>query len=1706
MKMKKRVLSIVFVFIVIISLIFFIKGFQISNTSSHFTISLSEERWENISAPEGVFEPSNPSLFGTHINHFEIGFVNLSISSNEVLECKIKTSNKNILTINETGLSKSNENYTLSYSIKQTDSIIKDSNVGYIPWVLKNCSIIDSSENIVDFQNVSRRIYVHDDEYWEDNEVTRAVTCEGTPHVYFNNTGKCEFSEDTMFALQMRNGNPVNETCFNSPGIACADSYCNGIYFPTCDPVDYFSGFSIEEKDPNNYAEITSSFAGYSTPIAFTKYTNSSGTFKLRVLESLSSKSFSVTLYNLTNVDESNTNIYGPSSSQGDLSITNQGDGTYTVAFYNFSEYSGTLDFTFNISFTQEGLNDNRTMKVVIAYGTDTNQGDPDYFISLLNESVGLYNNDEGQITGITTDTGGVCGDEANNDFDYLGTFSGNDVWTWSYDCFDEDCHLMQGDDSQTNEFGSGKTGLCNYQTELNCSDEFDNDYDYVYDGSSNPGGNLDFTDCHDADCFHNGDGLNTCPTKELICNDSVNNDWDYTLGESDNSGDMKIENNGTKYDWTHQSDVTDCEDIDCDGKIGGSSGELCNWGYELNCSDNFDNDALQLKDCELNSVGSSTAQVTPTYAEYDCSSFCRSSVENHESGTQCFDNIDNDWDAITINGYYNDNYADYHDGGIDCRWGGYFGIGNNYNPEEECNLSLNSNLKRCELGRELTCNDKFDNDFDKDASGMPTPKWNLNTSLYFEIFGITYTSHGDYDDYDCAKESIVPSNEALNDSWCFDGVDNDLDAYYFSGNGYSQNSSGGFDCDDTDCFGIINPADEDEACIDSEYNASNPLFTNLPFPGRFCANNIDDDSDGPIDCDDLDCYRQFTMCSQGPCYKKEDIRWNSCADSIDNDNTNGTDCADSDCYGLFGSEEGDFCEQTESNCLDGFDNDADGNADCADSDCYGLVGDYRDGEVYCSSNENTLDLCYDGFDNDADGVYDCYESECNSYCELSDISGTNPISLPVNLGTTSLNSVSDAYIKDYTKQVRKGEYYNLTMKMDSSSSDAQWTLGTATGGSFQKSYFDTGTAQLQGPNSDNFTLTETSVGFTIESNEADLSSGYEMSFVIRANSVMSQSTYELTYAESTGSKLSLNNDIYHEINENVNPEAQKIEIIPNNTGINYGDSVYLRGNISDNNQLGVCQWEVYGQASFSPSDSTNCKASFSPTQEGTYYINLTPKDYYSNEGDTITKEYDLDIIPTKNEAELNQTFYNSTIDTLEFNFSFNVPSGDSLGNCEIMMKNSTNEYSMKNISATGNLCQGTIDISSINDGMYTFFAKVNETTEGNLILSKSDSSLICSQVVNGTCVFADFNNNTYPDICVKDTTPPEITLISPNNETSTTSPVNFKYSVTDSTDIANCSLIIDGSISETDTYITKETEQQFSETFSTGTYSWKINCTDEVGNIGESETRTITVKKPTTGPGGGGSDTGRGGISGGIAPSEPSYESFSIDKEEIRTRAYTNEIKTEMIEIKNTKEETIEFKIESDTSFALLPKNITLEPNETKIIPVKFYSPNRIGNYFGSVTVESEDGKKVIPIKLSVMAPSLLEIDTRVLDKSKLVTFEKEVFANITIKNKDDLKKNITLTYFIRRNAQEFKNKTENIMLNAGEEISIVRGLPKENTFLIKKDYFQTEVKYSKTTLHSEDNFIIINWITAIITLIVLGVLISLIIIKIKKNEKNEE
>jgi len=111
------------------------------------------------------------------------------------------------------------------------------------------------------------------------------------------------------------------------------------------------------------------------------------------------------------------------------------------------------------------------------------------------------------------------------------------------------------------------------------------------------------------------------------------------------------------------------------------------------------------------------------------------------------------------------------------------------------------------------------------------------------------------------------------------------------------------------------------------------------------CADRMDNDSDGKVDCVDEDC-KDNDICKNNPEY---------CSDGLDNDGDGSVDCTDSDCAGNPACSE---------DCGNGVDDNGDDRADCDDPECKGI--DPRCGEI-----------CGDGVDNDGDGKFDCKDEDC---------------------------------------------------------------------------------------------------------------------------------------------------------------------------------------------------------------------------------------------------------------------------------------------------------------------------------------------------------------------------------------------------------------------------------------------------------------------------------------------------------------------------------------------------------------------------------------------------------------------------------------------------------------------------------------------------------------------------------------------------------
>lgn len=254
--------------------------------------------------------------------------------------------------------------------------------------------------------------------------------------------------------------------------------------------------------------------------------------------------------------------------------------------------------------------------------------------------------------------------------------------------------------------------------------------------------------------------------------------------------------------------------------------------------------------------------------------------------------------------------------------------------------------------------------------------------------------------------------------------------------------------------------------------------------------------------------------------------------------------------------------------------------------------------------------------------------------------------------------------------------------------------------------------------------------------------------------------------------------------------------------------------------------------------NGTNIDAEFNltnmPNEE--YLWNCLAYDH-NNNFSFASSNYSLTLtsINTILNSPLNNTFTNQQ--EQNFNCSVETSSSKELSNVTFYIWNST--------ELIYNITNNISGISNSTVFNYTF------TNETNYIWN-------CKSFNNESNFTFAKNNFTL----TYDITKPNLTLIEPFPASATSSSVSriFYYNVTDNYNINNCSLIVNNAISLTNASINSSSTNNFTKTFTPGTYNWKINCTDIAGNVRNSSEKSFTITTPAVAPSSGGGGGGGGG------------------------------------------------------------------------------------------------------------------------------------------------------------------------------------------------------------------------------------------------------
>jgi hypothetical protein len=211
--------------------------------------------------PEGIYEPNNPGLRGTHLFNWQVGFMGFSAVKDFLLECDLTLADNSTRKLRKVLPATIRDGFeSLEYTVTNVD-IINDNILwtidacrigGYLTLVNcivnADCAVGQFCDDAAGFCRMKIRekirkwpVFTHANNWLGldvDEDQYRALRCyAGFAGNYFNNAAQCDFSGDTSFSLLMRRGVPLEGNCsdgIDNDGngeIDCNDRYCQGVSY-----------------------------------------------------------------------------------------------------------------------------------------------------------------------------------------------------------------------------------------------------------------------------------------------------------------------------------------------------------------------------------------------------------------------------------------------------------------------------------------------------------------------------------------------------------------------------------------------------------------------------------------------------------------------------------------------------------------------------------------------------------------------------------------------------------------------------------------------------------------------------------------------------------------------------------------------------------------------------------------------------------------------------------------------------------------------------------------------------------------------------------------------------------------------------------------------------------------------------------------------------------------------------------------------------------------------------------------------------------------------------------------------------------------------------------------------------------------------------------------------------------------------------------
>lgn len=313
-------------------------------------------------------------------------------------------------------------------------------------------------------------------------------------------------------------------------------------------------------------------------------------------------------------------------------------------------------------------------------------------------------------------------------------------------------------------------------------------------------------------------------------------------------------------------------------------------------------------------------------------------------------------------------------------------------------------------------------------------------------------------------------------------------------------------------------------------------------------------------------------------------------------------------------------------------------------------------------------------------------------------------------------------------------------------------------------------------------------------------------------------------------------------------------------------------------------------------------------------------------------------------------------------------------------------------------------------------------------------------------------------------------------------------------------------------------------------TVYWRIYAFDTSNNINVTSVQNFTVSSSQTPPsggggGGGGEGEGRGGRIRDLLDKIDvlkirKIEDFQLSASEFKISLKQGSYKTRILTITNTGLESLSLSISSDkiTDFVLFSEtNFSILPGKSKEITIDFSTSERTipGQYFGYITVASQNISKSLPVVLDVQAIELeFDLILNLSEGYEIVKPGKNVKVNITLFNLKDLKQIDAQMYYSLKDytGRVYNFEEEEVIflskVTLERELQVPLGTPEGKYLFYVRISDNNNIAIDSVSFEVGTRFNLFSFfkITSILILIIiLAILLAIFMVKYKRDRKKE-